>query len=70
MIIAYRNAYVRAADADAQSENRIMIAPENHTLTVKLGHWFEARASGWGVLAIPALAAGILAAAAAHLLPI
>ncbi|MGA2953390.1 MAG: hypothetical protein ABSD80_14270 [Caulobacteraceae bacterium] len=43
---------------------------DSNTLTVKLGRWFEARASGWGVLAIPVLALGLLAAAAAHLVPL
>ena len=44
--------------------------PEPNTLTVRLGRWFEARASGWGILAIPALALGVVAAAAAHLVPL
>jgi hypothetical protein len=43
---------------------------EPNTLTVKLGRWFEARGSGWGVLAIPVLALGLLAAAVAHLVPL
>lgn len=32
-------------------------------LTVKLGRWFEARAAGWGVVAIPVLVLILLAAA-------
>jgi len=42
----------------------------SNALTVRLGRWFEARASGWGVLAIPLLAVALLVAAAAHVLPV
>ena len=37
------------------------------SLTVKLGNWFEARATGWGVAAIPVLLVLAAAMAAAHL---
>jgi len=32
-------------------------------LTVRLGRWFEARAAGWGVVAVPVLVLMLLAAA-------
>ncbi len=37
------------------------------SLTVKIGSWFEARATGWGVAAIPVLLLMAAAMAAAHL---
>ena len=37
------------------------------SLTVKLGSWFEARATGWGVAAIPVLLVLAAAMAASHL---
>ena len=33
------------------------------TLTVKLANWFEASATGWGVLAVPLILLALLAAA-------
>jgi len=38
-----------------------------NTLSMKLGRWFEATATGWGVIAIPAVLALLLAFAAAKL---
>jgi hypothetical protein len=43
---------------------------KTNTLTVKLGLWFEARAGGWGILALPVLALVLVAAAAARLVPL
>ena len=37
------------------------------SLTVKIGKWFEARATGWGVAAIPVLLLLAAAMAASHL---
>ena len=37
------------------------------SLTVKLGNWFEARATGWGGAAIPALLLLLAVLAAAHI---
>ena len=37
------------------------------SLTVRLGGWFEARATGWGVAAIPALLFLLTILAAAHI---
>ncbi len=38
------------------------------SFTVKLGSWFEARATGWGEAAIPVLLLFAATAAAAHLM--
>ncbi len=38
------------------------------SLTVRLGTWFEARATGWGVAAIPVLLLLLAALAAAHVI--
>ena len=38
------------------------------SLTVKIGKWFEARATGWGVAAIPVLLLLVAAMAASHLM--
>jgi len=35
-----------------------------HTLSVKCGGWFEAAATGWGVLMVPVLLLVLLGAAA------
>lgn len=39
-------------------------ASRPHTLTVRIGSWFEAQASGWGVLAVAAILVLVLAAGA------
>jgi hypothetical protein len=36
------------------------------TVVVKLGRWFEASATGWGVLVVPLLLVLVLAAALLH----
>ena len=36
------------------------------TLCVRLGHWFEANATGWGVVAIPIVVFLFAIMAAAH----
>jgi hypothetical protein len=38
------------------------------SLTVKVGNWFEARATGWGVAAIPLLLLLATVMAASHLM--
>jgi hypothetical protein len=40
-----------------------------NALTVRLGRWFEAGATGWGVVVIPVIVVLVLAATAAHVLP-
>ena len=43
-------------------------APEpRNSLTLRLGHWFEARGTGWGVAAIPVLMLVLVILAAARL---
>ncbi len=45
-----------------RSEN----GPSN-SLSVKIGGWFEARATGWGVAAVPLLLIMLALAAASHI---
>ena len=40
------------------------------TLSLKIGAWFEAQATGWGILAIPAVLLLALLAAAIKLLEV
>jgi len=41
--------------------------PSRDTLSVKLGGWFEAHATGSGVIAVPVIVVLVLAAAVARL---
>jgi hypothetical protein len=43
--------------------NRSSSSPGQATVVVKLGRWFEASATGWGVLVVPVLLVLVLAAA-------
>jgi hypothetical protein len=62
------NPPARIADRGGLMPARRRLARHPASLTVKLGRWFEARATGWGVAALCALAALALAAAANHLI--
>ena len=42
--------------------------PKKSTLSLKLGNWLEANATGWGIVAIPIVIALLLAGAAFGLL--
>jgi hypothetical protein len=45
---------------------RSPISAQSTTVIVKLGRWFEASATGWGVLVVPLLLVLVLAAALLH----
>lgn len=44
-------------------QHRSFTATAAHVLHVRLGRWFEATASGWGVVVVPIVLAAFLAAA-------
>ena len=48
----------------AQNGSRLSTSPT--TVIVRLGRWFEASATGWGVLVVPVLLGLVLAAALLH----
>lgn len=42
---------------------RMLTPPAPTSLAVRVGGWFEAHATGWGVLIVPLVLAGLIAAA-------
>lgn len=42
--------------------------PVKSTLSLKLGSWLEANATGWGIVAIPVVILLLLAAAVLHVI--
>jgi hypothetical protein len=59
---------VRPHPPQAPSKRRLNRPPPT-SLLVKVGGWFEAQATGWGVLVVPLILLALLAAAALGLAP-
>jgi hypothetical protein len=47
--------------------NRAAKSVSSNSVVVKVGGWFEASATGWGILVVPLVLALVLAAMFAHL---
>ena len=43
--------------------NRLPQLDSRSSLSFRLGHWFEARGTGWGVIAVPVLVVVVVLAA-------
>ena len=55
---------VRPQPPQAPAPRRLRRPPPPTSLLVKVGGWFEAQATGWGVLVVPLILLALLAAAA------
>ena len=60
---------VRPHAPQAPPRRRLSRPPPPTSLLVKVGGWFEAQATGWGVLVVPLILLALLAAAALGVTP-